>query len=101
MVNKIEVSPLAEKEIEESFNWYEKEAEGLGIRFILSIDEAINNISEKPEAYPKKKSNIRQCVVDVFPFVVVFEYLKADSLINILHVFHTSRNPKLRYKRKS
>jgi len=27
MVNKIEVSPLAEKEIEESFDWYEKEAE--------------------------------------------------------------------------
>jgi|ERR1700744_5804357 len=101
MINKIEVSPLAEKEIEESFNWYEKEAEGLGIRFILSIDDAVNNIAEKPETYPKKKSNIRQYVVEDFPFVIVFEYIRANRLINILHVFHTSRNPKLKYKRKA
>jgi plasmid stabilization system protein ParE len=47
MVNRVEVSPLAEKEIEESFDWYEKEAAGLGIRFILSIDEAIDNIVAK------------------------------------------------------
>ena len=99
MVNRVEVSPLAEKEIEESFDWYEKEAAGLGIRFILSIDEAIVNIVAKPETYPKKKSSIRQYVVVDFPFLIIFEYVEADNLVNILHVFHTSRNPKLKYKR--
>jgi plasmid stabilization system protein ParE len=100
MTNRIEVSPDAEKEIEDSFDWYEQNAEGLGIRFVLSIDNAIKHITERPDAHPKKKSNIREYVVDDFPFVIVYEHLQANSLINVLHVFHTSRNPKIKYKRK-
>ena len=98
MVNKVEFSPAAEKEIEDSFDWYEQSEEGLGIRFILSIDKSINHVSDRPEAHPKKKSNIRECVVDDFPFVIVYEYIKIENLLNILHVFHISRRPRIKYK---
>jgi len=93
-------SAEAEKEVRESFDWYEEKADGLGISFTETIDDAVNSISKNPEAYRNRKGNTREFVVDRFPFIIVYRYSKKESLIYILHIFHTSRNPKLKYKRK-
>lgn len=98
-MNDIILSPLAEKEIEESFSWYEENQEGLGERFIDLIDDSFIQISKSPEFYPKKKANFREFLVDKFPFLIIYEYISRSNTINILHVFHTSRNPKQKYKK--
>lgn len=55
--------------------------------------------SDHPEAFPKTKGHFREVVVDGFPFVIVHRYDKKEYIVNVLHVFHTSRNPKFKYKR--
>jgi plasmid stabilization system protein ParE len=95
------LSATAEKEIRKSFDWYEEKSDGLGFRFVAAIDDAINSISKNPEAYHNRKGNSREFVVKTFRYVIVYRVLKKESLISILHIFHTSRNPKYKYKRKS
>lgn len=79
--------------------WYEEQVPGLGDQFAEEIYRSAGVISKNPEAYPKKRAKIREFLIDRFPFLVVYEYLATDRRINILHIFHTSRNPKLKYKR--
>ena len=93
-------SAAAEKEIEESFDWYEERSPGLGARFINTIDSSLNSIARSPEAFSKKKANNREFVVKKFPYIIVYRFLKKENAIYVLHVFHTSRNPKIKYKRK-
>jgi plasmid stabilization system protein ParE len=93
-------SAAAEKEIRESFNWYEEQSVGLGVRFIETIDVALNSISKNPEAYHKKRANNREFVVDKFPYIIVYQFSQKENAIYIVHIFHTSRNPKLKYKEK-
>ena len=42
------VRPEAEAELAEAFEWYEQQVAGLGGRFLLSIDAAINSIRRDP-----------------------------------------------------
>ncbi|HEY2580641.1 MAG TPA: type II toxin-antitoxin system RelE/ParE family toxin [Mucilaginibacter sp.] len=97
---KVEFSPLAELEFQESFDWYEEQQLRLVERFLETIDRSLILISSSPELFPKRRKNQRETVVVDFPFIIVDEYLKKESAINMLHVFHTGRNPKFKYKRK-
>jgi len=93
------VSAIAQKEIRKSFN-YEEQSDGLGLRFVNAIDHAVNSISKNPEAYQNRKGNTREFVVDQFPYIIVYRLVKKENMVYILHIFHTSRNPKLKYRRK-
>ena len=97
-MNKIVLSVIALKELEESFDWYEERLTGLGERFVEVIDKALNIVSDDPKAFPKKKGNYREIVINKFPFVIVYEFSKKDNTIYVLHVFHTKRQPKLKHK---
>jgi len=93
-------SATARKEIRKSFDWYDERSEEAGDRFLEAIDNAVIAISKNPETYQNRKGNTREFVIDVFPFVIVYRFSKKENLIFILHVFHTSRNPKRKYKIK-
>ena len=97
---RFEFSPIAESELQESFDWYEEQLLGLGERFLEAIDRSLNSIELNPELFPRKRKDQRQIVVIDFPFVIIYEYLKEKGIINVLHVFHTSRSPKFKYKRR-
>lgn len=100
MSYKIIFSALALKEFENSFYWYEEQEVGLGKRFIEVIDNMLDTLSANPESYPQKKSPYRGIVTGKFPYLIIYEILKDKNIINILHVFHTSRNPKHKYRRR-
>jgi plasmid stabilization system protein ParE len=90
---------MAEKEIEESFNWYEDRVKGLGLRFIGYIEKAMDQISSNPESYPNKKGKYREIIIERFPYLIIYEVLKKQKALNILHVFNTNRNPRLKYRK--
>ncbi len=96
MKNKYSIifHPKAEKEYLESVEWYENSLIGLGQEFVDEIENTINLISDNPLLFPIKKYKLREAKVKKFPFVIVFEIKNKDLQINILAVFHTSRNPK-------
>ena len=100
MAAEVILSLIAIKELEESSDWYEERSVGLGRRFVNTIRQTLILTSQNPEAFPKTKKHFRETVVSDFPFIIVYVYDKEENIINILHVFHTKRNPKIKYKRK-
>jgi len=40
--------PKVEQDVQEAYNWYELQVQGLGEDFLLSVDAAINAILRKP-----------------------------------------------------
>jgi mRNA-degrading endonuclease RelE of RelBE toxin-antitoxin system len=80
MIYQVELHPEALSELEESYQWYEERSEGLGLRFMGSINKRINEIAKEPETYTKKKGKYREALLDVFPYVIIYEILKKKGL---------------------
>ena len=56
------VRPEAEAELAEAFDWYEQQVAGLGSRFLISVDAAINSILREPFQYPILYKNVRRAL---------------------------------------
>ncbi|MCI0750737.1 MAG: type II toxin-antitoxin system RelE/ParE family toxin [Flammeovirgaceae bacterium] len=92
--------PLAEAEYTESFLWYEKQLKGLGERFEQSVEKKLNQIVSKPLLFPKKKSVFREVKVGAFPYMIVYYVSERQKMVFISSIFHTSRSPKKKFRRK-
>ena len=90
------VKPRAIEMAQKAYRWYEKRQVELGDSFLLEIDNCYDRIESSPMQYAKIKKNFRQIILRTFPYVIVFEILKEDVVIYA--VFHTSRNPKRKFK---
>jgi mRNA-degrading endonuclease RelE of RelBE toxin-antitoxin system len=91
--------PLAEKEYLESVSWYEDNLTGLGIDFIGEVEKVLTRIETNPLLYAVKKKQFREAPIKTFPYVIVYKINSKQKQIIIVSVFHTSRNPSLKYKR--
>lgn len=100
MTDKVKLSSLAQKDLESSSDWYESQKAGMGEIFAGAIYDATNSILKQPDAYPVKKANTREFSLNKYPFVIVYDYNRKGDLLKVLRIFHTSRNPKLKYRRK-
>ncbi|HTH83229.1 MAG TPA: type II toxin-antitoxin system RelE/ParE family toxin [Mucilaginibacter sp.] len=92
----IELSPKAEKELVETFNWYENEQLGLGEKFEIEFFRKISLIEANPLQYPVKKK-MHETNTGKFPFLIVYRINESRKKILIISIFHTSRHPKKKY----
>ena len=81
----------AQSDITDAYLWYENRNSGLGERFLKELDFSFEQILRHPEGYQKQYRSFRQCVLSVFPYVIIYEIEVAT--IVVYSVFHTSRNP--------
>ncbi|MTH13969.1 hypothetical protein GKZ88_00175 [Flavobacterium sp. LC2016-01] len=92
MVFKIKILPLAEKEIDESIEFYESRSKGLGKQFLTYLRYYLKVLKTNPELFEiKKQPGYREMTLVKFPFVIIYEIIETDIIIH--SVFHTSRNP--------
>ena len=96
---RIELHPLALQEMEESYQWYEDRSPGLGRSFLAAIQKRFDRIADLPESYAKKKGDYREAPLPKFPFVVIYEVHAKRKTVFVTYVFHTKRDPSLKYKR--
>lgn len=94
----IEVSPVAQDEFIESFDWYNQQQEGLGDRFAVYVEKRLEEIASNPERYAIKKKDIRETLVKIFPFIIVYRIDMIQNKVFILHIFHAKRRPSFKYK---
>jgi plasmid stabilization system protein ParE len=64
------------------------------------VRKKLETIQEHPEKYEKKNLNFREAAIKIFPYVIVYTFYKKDGIITVSAIFHTSRNPKRKYRRK-
>jgi hypothetical protein len=61
-------TPAAEADVEEAFQWYEAQREGLGASFRHTLDIAVAAIEANPEAYPVVHRSTRRVLLPKFPY---------------------------------
>ena len=98
MEYKVSINPGAEEDIDAAYNWYEDQKTGLGEEFLRELTEYYRKLENNPTAFGKFKRSYRQVALKRFPYVIIFEIIKAEVVIYA--VFHTSRNPRNKLRRK-
>ena len=99
MYKQLVYHSLAIKDLRESMAFYEHNETDLGFRFEKSVKEKIAAILNHPERYAKRRGHYRETILKDFPFLIVYRYNKMKQQITIASIFHTSRNPKYKYRK--
>lgn len=90
------LKPRAILMAKQAYEWYEGQSNGLGELFLSELDRCYKKLEAQPAFYRKLKKNYRQMRLKRFPYVVVYEIMKTKVVV--FAVFHTSRNPKRKFK---
>lgn len=83
--------PDADAELGESIRYYEECQISLGLDMAEEVYSAIQRASEYPEACSAMSKNTRRCLVNRFPYGVIFQ-VKSGMLL-IIAIAHLSRRP--------
>jgi plasmid stabilization system protein ParE len=83
----------AQAEFDIAFNWYEQKRAGLGVEFLISVAEILENIGSFPKAYEIVFEDVRRAVVRKFPYLIL--YIVEPNQVVIMAVFHSKRDPQV------
>jgi plasmid stabilization system protein ParE len=87
----VEYTGAARLDVLESKQWYEAKEVGLGLRFAIRINEAVERISHQPLGAPEIHRGVRRVVTKQFRHLVFYR-VEADRVV-ILGVRHERENP--------
>ncbi len=87
----VSISHIAEEELEEARVWYESKSPGLGMEFLLSIEEMLTRIEENPKIFPVRIKALRGAPLKRFPFLILYRTI--DSTVVIVAIANTNMDP--------
>ena len=93
MAYKLSISSEAFTDIDHAYFFYEDQQPRLGERFLFSIEQAYEKLTETPQhyGYINNKKDLRDVRIKNFPFVIIYQIVQ-DSVL-VLRVFNSSRKP--------
>ena len=83
--------PEADKEFDEVVRYYEDCQPGLGLDFAEEMYATITRICEYPDAWSQMSKNTRRCLMNRFPYGVIFQ--SKSGMLLILAVANLHRRP--------
>lgn len=78
-------------DIKGSYDWYEKQVEGLGNSFIHELESSYSAISSFPNTWVAFKYGFRRYLLSRFPFSII--YKEVEDEIIVVAIMHNSREP--------
>lgn len=88
---RFEFHPEALAEYEDAARYYSECQPGLEIRFIATVEHAIQQIIDAPEAWRILEEDVRWHLTRVFPYAVLYTIEK--DFVLIIAVMHCHREP--------
>lgn len=95
---KYQFHPEAEIEFNEYIDYYENIQENLGLEFAKEVYKAIQRVLNFPNAWQKLDNNLRRCLLNRFPFGIIY-YQEKDKIV-ILAIMSLKRKPNYWKNRK-
>lgn len=89
---KFSFHPRAEEEFDEAVQYYENCQKGLGLEFAEEVYATIERVVAYPHAWSELSTNTRRCVLNRFPYGVVFQ-IKLD-ILRIIAVANLHQRPR-------
>ena len=86
------------KERDDIIIWYAEQSEQATDNFIKEFDETVNKICLNPFRYRNVYKNYREVKMKTFPYHIVYGVNEKEKEVSILRIYHTSRNPKIKYR---
>ncbi len=83
----------AYQDIATAKEWYESQQVGLGNRFVLGFDAAIQLLKTNPHIYQKAYEEYRRVLIKKFPYAIFYAIDEIEKEVEIIAVFHTNQNP--------
>ena len=83
--------PLAKREYEDAFEYYEAQEEGLGDKFRNAVWVAIAILERFPEIGEEVRPGVRKILLRWFPYKLI--YSASDDAVFIIAVAHGHREP--------
>ncbi len=83
----------AEAEFHNAVAYYENCRPGLGLRFAKEVLNTINRIIEFPEAWSALSSNTRRCLLNRFPYGIIYRIRQKSEYLEIIAVADLRRRP--------
>lgn len=96
---RFEFHPEALTEYEEAARYYADCQDGLELRFIAAVEQAIMQILEAPELWRILENDIRRCLTPIFPYAVLYS-IETDFVL-IIAIMHCHRAPNYWHERIS
>lgn len=81
----------AQAELDAAFDFYEGRQAGLGVDFVDCVQRVFDRIAVNPSMHAVVAGDVRKAVVRRFPYCVF--YRPHADRVEVIAVFHTSRNP--------
>ena len=91
MTRTISFWPAAIEDMQQAYDWYELQQAGLGGEFVAAINSTLDQVVIAPERFAKVNRRAREAIVKQFPFALYF--IPTSSSIDVISVFHASRDP--------
>lgn len=88
---KYSFHPAAEKELNDAIDYYNECQNDLGLEFVKEVYSAIRNILSFPHAWPPLSTNTRRCLVNRFPYGVIYQ--ATGNEIFIIAMMQLNREP--------
>ncbi len=88
---RYEFHPEALEEYNAAGHYYAERQRGLDLRFIVSVEDAIERILRDPYRRRAFYEDVRRCLTRVFPYAVLYT-IEPDYVL-IVAVAHCSREP--------
>ena len=88
---KLILDPLAAKEFDDAFDYYEAQEPGLGGQFRQEVWSAIKILERYPEVGQEVRPKIRRMLIRRFPYKLIYTF--RDDIIYVIAVAHGYREP--------
>lgn len=89
---KLRMLSVAKEEFFEAVRYYNGQREGLGFEFAGEVKNTLLRIVGFPEAWPQLSERSRRCLVNRFPYAILYRFDK--QFILVVAIMHMSRDPK-------
>lgn len=91
MLQHVEFLSAAADEVRAAHAWYVARNEAAGAGFLNDLDDAVSNVAESPERWPRYLHGTRRYVFRRFPYSLV--YRTTPACIQVVAVVHGRRRP--------
>jgi len=88
---EIKFLTIAEEELLSAIDYYNEQQMGLGFEFADEVQRTLDRIVEFPEAWVALSKRSRRCLVNRFPYGLVYQ--KRTDFILIVAVMHLNKEP--------
>lgn len=90
---KVAFLKIAEAELDDVFEYYESVQNSLGFRFLREVELSIARIQQFPFVYEEIGIYSRRCLVQKFPYGIIYQYTEHRKETLIVSVSHLHRVP--------